>query len=175
MRRRLAIGLALILLALASVALAVIIHTYYVTVTPTVVKSPVEFEPGADGVSTIDNINKTRATIQAKIIPLVKWVSEDALRIHNVNNTEVQVRLRCLSVADPYGVIKSIKVYLTIFAFEFLAIELGEGGVIIKGEGDWFIMSIDETFGIKIITEGKDGISEGTQATVVLGLEVRPP
>lgn len=174
MRRRIAIGLALILIALASVALATMIITYYVSVTPTAAKSPVEFEYGADGVSVI-NVNKTRAAIQAKIIPLVLWVSEDALRIHNVNNTQIRMILRCSSVSDPQGVIKALKIYLIANATEYLAIELGIEGTIIKGESDWYTMGIDATYEVKVITEGQDGIVEGTKATVVLQMEVRPP
>jgi len=171
--RRAVIGIVLAVLALVSVALASMVVTYYVSVTPVVVKSPVEFESGADGVSTIDNVNKTRATIQAKIIPVAWWVSEDALRIHNVNGTQVQMRLRCLSVADPSMVIKAIKFYLVIDDTENLAVELGENGVVIQGESGWYVMALDAIYKVKVVTEGKSGIVEGTQAMVTLGLEVR--
>ena len=173
-RRRIALGIGLALLVLASIALAAQIATYYVSITPTVVKSPVEFENGADGVSAIDNVNKTRATINATIFPLAKWISEDALRIHNVNNTQVKIRLRCVSVNDTDMVIKSMKFYLIIDTTEYLAIELGENGAVIKGESDWYTMAIDATYKIKVVTEGKDGITEGTEATMQLGLEVTP-
>lgn len=181
MRRRVAIGIALAIMLLVSAALAVMVVTYYVSITPTVVKSPVEFEPGTDEVSIIDNVNKTRASIQAKIIPLVKWVSEDALRIHNVNNTVVQIRLKCLPgwVSDPNKIIKSVKVYLIVVLgiseYEYLAIELGENGMVIIGESALYPMDINATYKIKVITEGKDGITAGTQATITVGLEVRPP
>lgn len=177
MRRRLTIGIALTLLTLASITLAVMVVTYHASITPRVIKSPVEFENGGDGVSTVDNINKTRATIKAKILPLAKWVSSDALRIHNVNNTIVEVRLRCLSVADPNEVIKSMEVYLIVVLplgeYEYLAVKLGVNGVIMQGEGDWYLMGVDAAYKIKVVTDGKDGIVEGTQATVTLGVEVR--
>lgn len=173
-RRRVTIGIGVALLALASIALAAEIITYYVSVTPTVVRSPVEFENGADGVGIIDNVNKTRAAINATIFPLAKWVSEDALRIHNVNNTLVKIRLRCVVVDDPDMVIKSMKVCLIINETEHLAIELGENGAVVQGESDWYTMAIDDTYKIKVVTEGKDGIIEGTEATMQLGLEVTP-
>lgn len=174
MRRRSLIAIVVASLALASIVSAAMIITYYLYMTPTVVKSPVEFENGADAVSTIDNVNKTRATIQAKIVPLAKWVSEDALRIHNVNATQIQVRLSSKSVADPYSVIKSLKIYLIVDATEYLAIEIGENGAVVKGQSDWYTMAIDTMFRVKIITEGRDAILEGTQATTTLELEVRP-
>lgn len=177
MRRRLTIGIALALFALVSVTLAVMLVTYHVSITPTVIKSPVEFENGGDGVSTVDNINKTRATIQAKVLPLARWVSSDALRIRNVNNTILDVRLRCLSLSDPNTVIKSMKIYLVVVLplgeFEYLAVELGANGAIIQIEGDWYPMDVDATYKVKVVTDGKDGIVEGTQATVTLGVEVR--
>lgn len=173
-RRRIALGISLALLVLASIALAAQITTYYVSITPTVVKSPVEFENGADGVSIIDNVNKTRASINATIFPLAKWISEDALRIRNVNDTLVKIRLRCVLVNDTDMVIKSMKFYLIINADEYLAIELGENGTVIQGVSDWYSMAIDATYIIKVVTEGKDGITEGTKATIQLGLEVTP-
>ena len=175
MRRHSVIVIALTVVILVSIALAALIVTYNVTITPTVVKSPVEFEHGADNVSLIDNVNKTKATIQAMIIPLVKWVSEDSLHIKNVNNTKLQVKLYLQSISDPSYVIKSTKIYLTINATEYLAIEIGENGTIIKGESSWHTMQINATFKVKVITEGRDGAIEGTQALVVLGLEVREP
>lgn len=174
MRGRLTIGIALTLLALASIALAANINTYLVSITPTVVGPPVEFENGADGISSIDHINKTRATINATIFPLARWISEDALRIHNVNNTSVKVRLRCSSVDDLYGLIESIKVYLIINATEHLAIEFGESETIVKRTSDWYSMAIDAIYIIKVVTEGKSGIVEGTEATTLVELNVTP-
>jgi len=169
--KRLAIPLALALLSLISLAIATLIITYNVTVTPTVVKSPVIFENGLDDVSTIDNINQTRASVNAKIFPLVQWFSPDALRIHNVNGTQVKVKLRALSVSDPNAVIQSFKIYLVINATEYLAIELGPNGTIVQGESSYYTMNIDETYTIKLFTQGKDGIIAGQTATINLGVE----
>ncbi len=174
-RRRLAVGIGLaILTTLASIALAVQINTYLVSIAPTVVRSPVEFENGADGTSTIDHTNKTRATINAKVFPLAKWVSEDTLRIHNVNNTLVRFRLRCSSVEGFYGLIKYMRVYLIIGPTEYLALELGENGAILKGKSDWYSMAADAVYKIKVVTEGKSGIVEGAKATMRIQLEVTP-
>jgi len=162
------------LAVLASIALAAQINTYLVSINPTVVRSPVEFENGADGTSTVDHMNKTRATINAKIFPLAKWVSEDALRIHNVNSTLVEFRLRCSSVTGFYGLIKYMRVYVTIGATEYLALELGENGAILKGESDWYSMAMGAVYKIKVVTEGKSGIVEGAKATMRIQLDVTP-
>lgn len=172
---RIAVGIGLaVLVALASIALAVQISTYFVSITPTIVRSPVEFENGADGTGTIDHVNKTRATIHVTIFPLATWVSEDALRIHNVNDTLVKIRLRCASVDNFYGLTKYMKVYLVINAIEYLALEFGENGVIVKGQSDWYTMAADAIYQIKVVAEGKSGIIEGTKATIVIRLDIAP-
>jgi len=174
-RRRLVLGIALALAGLVSVGLAALTITYFVSVMPVVVRSPVEFAVGADSVAVIDNVNKTRASVNAKIIPLALWVSSDALRIRNVNDTVLEVRLRCLGVGDPQNVIRSVKLYLVFNATsEALAVELGNGGLIVKGESDWFGMGVGAEFGVKVETEGRDGAVEGAQAVLNLGVEVRP-
>jgi len=171
MQKRLVIPLAIVFLSLISIAIATLIITYNVTVTPTVVKSPIIFENGTDGVSTINNVNQTQASINPKIFPSVQWFSPDALHIHNVNGTQVKIKLHALSVADPNGVIQSFNITLIIGANEYLAIQLGPNGTIIQGESAYFTMNINEIDSIKLVTLGKDGIIAGTTATINLGVE----
>lgn len=171
MKKHLIIPLAITFLSLISLAIATLIITYNVTVTPTVVKPPVVFENGTDGVSTITNVNATQAAINAKIFPLAQWFSPDALHIHNVNGTQVKIKLRALTVSDPSAVIKSFNVTLIIDSNEYLAIQIGQNGLIIQGESAYYTMNIAAIYNIKLVTEGKDGITAGTTATIKLGLE----